>query len=76
MWEPSWLKPGPVCIRPLLLVIIPNWCIRVDGTLPVGGRVSNSISKGLPTRSVSQVHGWQTTAFPASMVAKASISEH
>ena len=67
--------PGPVCIGLLLLAILPIWCIRVDGTLPVGGRVSISISEGLPTRRVSQGHDWQTTVFPASRVAKASISE-
>lgn len=59
-----------------MLAILPIRSIRVDGTLPVGGRVSISMNEGLPTRRVSQGHGWQTTAFPASRVAKASIPEN
>ena len=75
MWEPSCWKPGPFCIRPLLLAILPAWCIWVDRTLPIRGRMSIGTSEGLPTRRVSQCHGRQSTAFPASRVTKASISE-
>lgn len=63
------------CSALVALAVIPVWCTRVDGALPVGSGVTIGSSEGLPTRRFSHCHGWQSTVSPALKLKTAFVSE-